>query len=238
MLKGKTALITGATGGLGQAIARELAKHGCNLLLTGRDPAKLQLLSREIAIEAHFSSTLKIEAQAVDLSIDKDIGSLLSQAKAMGVNILVNSAGSFPLKNILESSNEDFDKCFAVNVRAPFILSREIAADMRAGGWGRIVNIGSSSSYNGSADTGVYCASKHALLGLTRSLYKELRKSNVRAYSVSPGSIKTPMGATDIRQDYTTFLNPEEIAEYISFIISYDKEMISEEIRMNRMVVR
>ena len=84
------------------------------------------------------------------------------------------------------------------------------------------------------AETGVYCASKHALLGLSRSLYQEYRERGVRAYSVSPGSIQTPMGATDTRQDYSTFLNPQEVAEYISFIMAYDNEMISEEIRLNR----
>ena len=109
---------------------------------------------------------------------------------------------------------------------------------MVSNNWGRIVNIGSSSSYNGSGETGIYCASKHALLGLSRSLYQEFKDSGVRVYSVSPGSIQTPMGAIDIRQDYSTFINPREVAEYIIFIITYDNEMISEEIRMNRITIK
>jgi len=233
MLAGKTALITGATGGLGKAIALELAKNGCDLFLVGRDNEKLRTLHHEIK-ELY---SVRLESKSVDLSVDMEVGYLLSQA-GYRIDILINNAGMFPLKSLDESSNEDFDRCFAVNVRTPFILSRELGRHMREKGWGRIVNIGSSSAYNGSGETGVYCASKHALLGLSRSLYQEHRGSGVRVYSVSPGSIQTPMGATDVRQDYSTFLNPVEVAEYIIFIMQYDKEMISEEIRLNRVVVR
>jgi len=233
MLAGKTALITGASGGLGRAIAFELAKKGCHLFLVGRDLEKLYILHEDIK-KKH---DVPIESMSVDMTIDIEIGYLLSQA-ADRIDILVNNAGMFPIKTIAESSNEDFDKCFAVNVRSPFILSRELGRHMCERGWGRIINIGSSSAYAGSGETGVYCASKHALLGLSRSLYQEYRERGVRAYSVSPGSIQTPMGATDTRQDYSTFLNPQEVAEYISFIMAYDNEMISEEIRLNRVVIR
>ena len=100
--------------------------------------------------------------------------------------------------------------------------------------WGRIVNIGSSSSYQGFKNTSVYCSSKHALLGLSRSLHAELKEFNVRTFCVSPGSIKTPMGKLVVDQNYETFLNPKEIAEFITKIISFNNEMISEEIRINR----
>jgi short-subunit dehydrogenase len=233
MLAGKTALITGACGGLGREISFELAKKGCHLFLVGRDLEKLYVLHEDIKKEHDVS----IESKSVDMTIDMEIGYLLSQA-GQRIDILVNNAAIFPLKPIADSTNEDFDKCFAVNIRSPFILSRELGRHMCERGWGRIINIGSSSAYNGSAETGVYCASKHALLGLSRSLYQEFKESGVRVYSVSPGSIRTPMGRADTRQDYSTFINPKEIAEYISFIMSYENEMISEEIRLNRMTIR
>ena len=100
------------------------------------------------------------------------------------------------------------------------------------------MNVASSSAYNGSADTGLYCASKHALLGLSRSLYQELKPYGIRTYTVSPGSILTDMGATDTRQDFSTFLDPKEVAEYILFIVSYHNELIAEEVRLNRVLVR
>ena len=104
--------------------------------------------------------------------------------------------------------------------------------------WGRILNIGSSSAYNGSGETGLYCSSKHALLGLSRSLTKEYSPYNVRTYCLSPGSTQTKMGATDTRQDFSTFITPEEIAKKAIFIMSFEGEGISEEFRINRMVIK
>ena len=118
MLAGKTALITGASGGLGRAIAFEMAKKGCHLFLVGRDLEKLYTLHADIKKE----HDVPIESKSVDMAIDMEMGYLLSQA-GNRIDILINNAGMFPIKTIAESSNEDFDKCFAVNVRSPFILS-------------------------------------------------------------------------------------------------------------------
>ncbi|EPA05342.1 hypothetical protein BG20_I0134 [Candidatus Nitrosarchaeum limnium BG20] len=100
--------------------------------------------------------------------------------------------------------------------------------------WGRIINIGSSSSYQGFSEGTIYCSSKHALLGLSRSLFAELKESKIRVFSISPGSIKTKMGKQDKKQNYKTFLDPKEVAEYIVYSINFDKELVSEEIRLNR----
>jgi|TARA_A100000172_G_scaffold45119_3_gene27832 short-subunit dehydrogenase len=227
MLKGKTALITGASGGLGTSIALALAAKGCNLVLCGRNIANLKNLKNHI-------SDVDVQIAPGDL---KD-WSYVKHLTLYDVDILVNNAGIFPIKTLAESTDQDYKDCFAVNVYAPFVLSRDLGRKMTQQRWGRIVNIGSSSSYNGSGETGLYCASKHALLGLSRSLFQEYRDSGVRVYSVSPGSIQTPMGATDTRQDYSTFINPDEVAEYVGFILSYENEMISEEIRLNRWEIR
>jgi short-subunit dehydrogenase len=232
VLKDKNVLITGATGGLGRAIALELAPKVNSLFLVGRDEIKLLELEEEL----HAMDKTYTSFQA-DFRNDSEILSLIEQTMDKDIDILINSAGTFPLKNIASSTLQDFNECLSVNVKAPFLLSRIFSELMKEKRWGRIVNIGSSSSYNGSEDTGVYCISKHALLGLTKSLYKELKDYDVRVYSVSPGSIQTEMGKTDTRQNFDTFLKPEEIAEYIAFILSFDKELISEEIRLNRFVI-
>jgi len=99
------------------------------------------------------------------------------------------------------------------------------------------VNIGSSSSYQGFKNSSVYCVSKHALLGFSRSILDELKKYNVRTFCVSPSSIKTKMGETLVEQDFNTFLNPKEVAESIIFIISYNDEMIIDELRLNRIKI-
>ena len=227
----KNALITGATGGLGEQVALKLAQKGCNLHLTGRNNEKLKKLAQKIKnfhVDVDFTAVDFCSVQQVQDFLKKDVS----------VDILVNCAGTFPIKNLCESTLEDYEVCFDINVKAPFILSKKFAEYMKEKGWGRIVNVASSSAYNGSADTGLYCASKHALLGLSRSLYQELKPYNIRVFTVSPGSIQTEMGATDTRQDFSTFLNPEEIADYIIYVMKFDSGMISEEIRLNRVLVR
>ena len=83
----------------------------------------------------------------------------------------------------------------------------------------------------------LYCASKHALLGFSRALHDELKKYNIRTYCVSPSGVKTEMGKLIKNQNFDTFIDPREIAEYVVFICSFDGEMISDEIRLNRMVI-
>jgi len=150
---------------------------------------------------------------------------------------LINTPGSFLIKSIEKTSIEEFDEIFKINVRAPFIFSKEFSKDMKKSKWGRIVNIGSSSAYNGFKNSIVYCSSKHALLGFSRALFSELKENNIRVYSISPGSTQTKMGRLSKNQKFETFLKPEEIAEYVEFVISFDKQLISEEIRLNRMKI-
>ena len=232
ILQGKNCLITGSTGGLGKEIAREFAKNGCNLFLTGRNIEKLNSLKDELE-----KNQIKIDFQQADLSDTDEIQKLFEKVKSTfsSIDILVNCAGVFPVKLLSDSTIDDFEKCFSVNVKAAFLLCKEFSQGMISKKWGRIVNIASSSAYAGFKNTSVYCSSKHALLGLSRSLHSELREHNVRIFCVSPGSIKTPMGKSVIGQSYETFLNPTEIAELIVHLISFDNEMVSYEIQLNRM---
>lgn len=99
------------------------------------------------------------------------------------------------------------------------------------------MSIGSSSAYSGVKETAIYCSSKHALLGLSRSLYDELKKYGIRVFCVSPSGAKTKMGKRIKNQDFKTFLDPKEIAEYVKFIISFNGRMISDEVRLNRLAI-
>ena len=232
ILKGKNCLITGATGGLGKEIAKEFAKNSCNLFLTGRNDEKLNSLKNKLQ-----NDEIKIDFESADLSDVDDIQKLIDKTKNIfsNIDILVNCAGIFPVKLLSDSTVDDFEKCFSVNVRAAFVLCKEFSQEMVSKKWGRIVNIASSSAYAGFKNTSIYCSSKHALLGLSRSLHSELREHNVRTFCVSPGSIKTPMGKSVVGQSYETFLNPNEVAELIVRLISFDSEMISQEIQLHRM---
>ena len=238
ILRGKNCLITGATGGLGKEIAKEFAKNGCNLFLTGRNNEKLNSLKNELE---NSQNEIKIDFEGADLSDDNEIQKLIEKTKNtfVDIDILVNCAGVFPVKLLSDSTIEDFEKCFSVNVKAAFVLCKEFSQGMMSKKWGRIINIASSGAYNGRSKTVVYRASKHALLGLSRSLHSELKEYNVRTFCVSPGSIKTSMGHDIVKNEnpnerFDSFMNPNEIAEFIAYLVSFDNEMVSEEIRLSR----
>ncbi|MDC0208117.1 SDR family oxidoreductase [Nitrosopumilus sp.] len=237
ILKNKNCLITGATGGLGRELSIELAKKGCNLFLTSKE-ANLEDLKSKIE---QVDSEISVISQLTDLRNTDDVNSLINHVreKFSHIDILINCAGENHRKPIVESTLEEYDSCMNLNVRAPFILSKEFSKDMVKNNWGRIVNIASSSAHNGFKDAAIYCSSKHALLGLSRTLFAELKDKNIRTFCVSPGSMKTRMAKEDegllAEHDYNTFMDPNEVAEFITKIISYDNEMISQEINLTRL---
>ncbi|MDO9580891.1 MAG: SDR family oxidoreductase [Bacteroidales bacterium] len=233
----KNCFITGATGGIGRCIAMKMAENKCNLFLTSTNVTKLKNLKEEI--ESRYGETNKVYYEHGDLNEIQDIKKIIRMVrkKIHTIDILVNCAGLFVVKFLSVSNLDDFDTTFNLNIRAPFIFCKEFSEDMVKTRWGRIVNIGSSSAYAGSKETSLYCASKHALLGFSRALHDELKKYNIRTYCVSPSGAKTEMGKLIKNQNFDTFIDPTEIAEYVTFICSFDGEMISDEVRLNRMVI-
>ena len=234
-LKEKCAFVSGATGGIGKAIAVTLAKEGCDLFLTSTTDSSLQLI-----VDTCKEYGVRVEACSGDLSNEKDIYNIIKCAKEnfKGIDILVNSAGVFPNENLFAIDDKSYSKVMDINFRSAFIFTREFSNYMSKEGWGRIVNIGSSSSYNGFKNSVAYCSSKHGLLGFSRALFSELKDSNIRVYSISPGSTQTKMGKLSKDQKFETFLEPKEVADYVAFVISFDKQLISEEIRLNRMQIK
>jgi short-subunit dehydrogenase len=137
-----------------------------------------------------------------------------------------------------ESSDKLFYETLDINFRSIFIFSREFSKAMIDNRWGRIVNIGSASSYSGYNETSLYCASKHAVLGFSRSIHEELKDKNVRTFCISPSSTKSKMGLNTKGQDYSTFLEPEDVAEYVAFAISFESNIVTNEIFLKRMILR
>lgn len=236
LLNGKTCLLTGASGGIGTKIAKKLIENNCNIFLTGTTKTKLENLVH--SLEPINQNNVQIKYSTCDFSSIGELTKLIDTIRNTfsTIDILINCAGVFPKSTLENSSLEEFENCFNVNVKAPFILSKEFSKDMMNKKWGRIVNIGSSSSYDGFKETSIYCASKHALLGFSRALSDELKEFNIRSFCISPGSVKTDMAKILTTQDFSTFIDPEEIAQMLIFVISFDNEMISEEIRLNRII--
>ncbi|MBU1086370.1 MAG: SDR family oxidoreductase [Candidatus Omnitrophica bacterium] len=237
IFENKNCFISGATGGIGSQIAMEMAKNGCNLFLTATNMVKLKTLKNQI--QSIQGKKIKIFYAQGDLNEIQDVKQIIKAVKKqMGkIDILVNVAGIFVVKDFLKYSLDDFQESFNVNLRAAFMFCQVFSKDMVKEKWGRIINIGSSSAYSGCKRTVLYCASKHALLGFSRALHDELKKFNIRTFCVSPSGSKTKMGKLIENQNFETFLDPQEIAKYITFISSFDGKMVSEEIRLNRLVI-
>ena len=236
ILAQKNCFITGATGGIGKEIAKQLASKKCNLFLTATNENRLKKLKTEIK---NIDDTINVYSMHGNLSNLKDIEQIIKKTRKCftSIDILINSAGIFKIKSLKKSSVIDFEDSFNVNIRAPFLLCREFSQDMITKKWGRIVNLGSSSSYSGFKNGSIYCASKHAILGFSRAIHNELKENNIRTFCVSPGSTKTKMARKSKNQNFSTFLDPKEVAEFIVNAITFDKELIANEIRLNRMII-
>jgi 3-oxoacyl-[acyl-carrier protein] reductase len=234
ILKGKNAFISGATGSIGKSIAFHLAKEGCNIFITSTNKNKLEKLKSELK-----EYKVKVILFPGDLDNDSEVKSIIKATKEMGyIDILINCAGVFPNMSIFQTSDKDFDRTMNINLKSAFIFTKTFAKSMVKKSWGRIVNIGSSSSYSGYRDTSIYCSSKHALLGFSKSIHDELKEYNVRSYCISPSSTTGNMGLSTKSQDYSTFLDPDDIAKYIIFSISFDSNIVSEELQLKRIIVR
>jgi short-subunit dehydrogenase len=234
-LEGKCAFISGATGGIGKAIAIALAEQGCNLFLTSTTCSSLQ----EVA-DTCKKYNVAVDFYSGDLSKENDIYDIIKRAKDSfkGIDILINSAGVFPNEDLFTIDDKSYSEVLDINFRSAFVFTREFAQYMSKENWGRIVNIGSSSAYSGFAGSSLYCATKHALLGFSRAIHDELKQFNVRSYCISPSSTQSKMGMATKGQSYETFLHPGDIAKYVVFTISFDSNIISEEVFLKRMLVK
>jgi gluconate 5-dehydrogenase len=193
-LKQKVAVITGASRGLGRTMAKGLAAAGAQVVLVARDEAKLNETRDDIIAEGGQASVL-----ALDLADDEAIraGIRWIGGELGRIDICVNNAGIINWQPVLESDVEDFERIMDTNVKATFVMSQECATFMRAGArGGRIVNIGSILSTLGRAKLHAYCASKSAIVGLTRSLAAELGRENITANVIAPGYFISDINAS------------------------------------------
>ena len=192
-LTGKTALVTGATGGIGAAIARALHKAGATVAVSGTRAAVLEELKAELGERVHVV--------ACNLSDAADVEKLVPAAEAaMGsLDILVNNAGITRDGLAMRMKDDDWNAVIDVNLTASFRLCRAAMRGMMKRRWGRIVNITSVVGVTGNPGQANYVASKAGIIGLTKSLAQELASRNVTVNAVAPGFIATPM--TDVLND-------------------------------------
>jgi len=228
-------VISGATGGVGGAVANEFARNGHDIILIGRNANKLDLMVK-LLLDKYDVVVLKYICDINMIDSVYNVTTEISDLKS-NIDVLVNAAGVFPYTTVVNTSTMSYDECMDVNVKMPFLLSKGLYNKLMADGGGKIINIGSSSSYSGFKNTVAYCASKHALLGLSRALNDEWKSSGVSVSCISPGTINTEM-ANVLDQDRTTYIEPHEFSEFVYDLSKYSDNMLIDEIRVNRRVVK
>jgi NAD(P)-dependent dehydrogenase (short-subunit alcohol dehydrogenase family) len=227
-LNGKTALVTGATSGIGCAIAREMATGGAQLMLTGRNQAAGVALANELG--ARFVAGDIADPAFPDRLVAETLAAL------GGLDILVNNAGVAHRGSILETSDDDWVRVMDVNVTALMRCSRAALRHMVTKGQGSIVNIASDFAVVAGSSAAVYCASKGAVLQLTKAMAVDHGPQGIRVNAVCPGDIETPMLLEDIQsrgEDIAAGLarkgaafplgrvgQPAEIAKVVAFLAS------------------
>jgi 3-oxoacyl-[acyl-carrier protein] reductase len=229
-LAGKLALVTGASGGIGSAVARRLARDGASVVVHyNASPQGAQAVVREIGAAGG-----EAEAIGADLSCYAGPPALIAQLdRAFGgrfagrLDVLVNNAGILDFGSLADVTDESFDRLFNVNVRACFQLSREAARRMTSAGWGRIINMGSVfGEATPAPGLSMYCGTKFAVRGLTRAWSRDLGPAGVTVNAIQPAAIQTDPVPTDgptfeAMMQYTSvgrFGKPEEIAEAVAFL--------------------
>ena len=235
----KTFLITGASAGLGSIFALTIANIATNIIIIGRNKNKLVKLSNQLK---KINSKIHVLIIIADLSKENGVLSIFkkfeSQKKIRFVDVVLNSAANFTVGEIEKVSLEQLKKDFQLNVISPFLISKYFGSKMKKKKNGIIFNIGSSSSYNCSKNTSVYCSTKHALLGMTKAFNEEWQSQGVKSILIAPGSMKTSMGKKVKNQDFNTFIEPLEVAKTIKNLLNNNKSMFIEEVKIKRKIYR
>lgn len=192
MLKGKTALVTGSTSGIGLGIARKLASCGANVILNGfGEPAEIEELRASIETESKVGAVYL----NVDLSKTSEVEKLVKEAesKFSGIDIVVNNAGVQHTSNCEDFPVEKWDLIIALNLSAAFHLSRLTLPHMKKQNWGRIINIASVHGLVASVNKAAYVAAKHGIIGLTKVVALECAELGITCNSICPGWVLTPL---------------------------------------------
>lgn len=224
----QTALVTGATEGIGRATAFALGRAGYRIGVIARTESKIRQLVAHLKEEG-----IEAAGAAADVGQPDQVTPAVDQlTRTLGeLQVLVNNAGVLIAKPFEELTLQDWDTTMATNVRGLYLMTRAVVPSMKRRRSGTIVNVASLAGKNGFAGGTAYTASKHAVLGFSRSLMLELRKENIRVITILPGSVATAMlqDQTMLKSDPARILKPEDVADAIVHAVQVpERAMVSE----------
>jgi 3-oxoacyl-[acyl-carrier protein] reductase len=224
-LIGRTALVTGAGRGMGQAISMRLASLGAHVVLADIDATALDETARAIS---HSQDNAQVTTCIFDVADANAVRSAFSQIGQL--QVLVNNAGICPLTEVDDISDAEWDRVMAINLKGAFMCSQAALPALRAAGWGRLINISSLAAHVGGIVTGVhYTVSKAGLLAMTKAFARLLMPYGVTANAIAPGPTETSLTAVwseQIRHSLQSqmsqghFMQPQEVAEAVAFLCS------------------
>ena len=247
MLKGKNAIVTGSTSGIGKGIAEALASAGTNVVLNGfGDAAEIERQRAALAA----SAKVDVAYHPADMSKPAEIRDLVTstQKKFGGVDILVNNAGIQHVAPVEEFPEDRWDAIIAINLSSAFHATKAALPGMRARKWGRIINISSAHGQVASAQKSAYVAAKHGIIGLTKTVALETAGSGVTCVAICPGWVLTPLVQKQIdakaaaeklspeaaraallgeKQPSGDFATPEQIGQTVLFLCSAAADQIT-----------
>lgn len=229
-LENKNCLVTGASGGIGKAIAQYLHSLGAHVILSGRKQEALDALGQELQDRYTIITA--------DLSNQEDVNRLVSESieKCGSIDVLVNNAGLTSDNLALRMKEEEWDRVIRVNLTSCFHLSKAVLRPMMKQKWGRIINISSVVGSSGNPGQANYCAAKSGLEGMSRSLAQEIAKKGITVNCVAPGYIATQMTEDLPEQVINKMLEnipcgrvgkPEDIASTVAFLASEESSYIT-----------
>lgn len=227
-LAGTVALVTGASRGIGRAIALRLAKLGASVAICGRDAGALAGAEEELK---KFGSP--VYSKIADVSRSSDVEALVNNtAAALGpISILVNNAGIGLFGPAHEKTESDWDRVLNTNLKSVFLVSKAVAPSMIRRESGDIINISSLAGRNAFSGGGIYCASKWGLQGLSACMAEDLREHGIRVSVICPGSVATEFSSRGSK-DPSKVLSPEDVAHAVEMIVTQGSQSFLSEIQL------
>lgn len=228
----RVGIVTGAGRGIGRAVALAMGRKGMKVSLAARTPAELEAVREEIGRVGGLA-----EVFPTDMRHEDQVKRLVERTVHVfgRLDVVVNNAGIGRFGPLEHTSTEQWDLMMSVNARGPFLLCREALPHLKRQPVSHIVNIGSVVSVKGYVNQAAYGASKHALLGMSKALAREVQESNVRVHAVCPGGVDTGL-VGDARPDLdrSVLMSPEEIAGAVMTIIDMKGNAVIDEIHLRR----